>query len=654
MEDKVAIVAYGRFNPPHIGHEKLINAMASMKGDVKVLYLSTTINDKKDPLNPTTKLEIVKSIAGNKVTVLLDTDKTIKGVDGNGKAVHGVFKVPTSTLLDGCDKVMYVAGGDRQEIAMAERMGKAFKDKTFEVVSDPKLARDPNADNASGYSATKMREFADKNDFESFKKGMAFKKHIPDSLIKKAFKEIQEKHGINAESLKESKYVMSFKEFVGFFERFQQELIPTNNVLEEANVNAHSTHIEELCFTQGFNGLKQSLAGLDYIIKHAGKSSDYVSIKFDGAPAVCMGRNAEGKFFVSTKNILTNKNPEKYFYYSSSQIDDNYNEGKDELKNILKALLSYGENVFPQKNNIIIQGDLLFCVNGHDKEVKTIEGTKCYVFQPNTLAYAVPVDSDLGKSIGKAKVGLVIHTEYKWDGKDPSTIDKSKTSIKKESYAFKDDSSMFVIDAVSDVKVNNAVQYGVDEYKRDRASLNELLRLGRSVNWGIITSKSEISEILSSFINSYIRTYKPGDKKVHEIDAKQKFQDFIAYIDKKHQDALYTKDKEGNRKLKGPKGQATANAKFAVLHALNANEKELVQVFDIFNRLTAIKLNVISHLNKLGSFKKYIVVTSENDYKGTDDEGYVLTKTRGQGSKIVDRNVFSYNNFNREGKGFGK
>ena len=44
----------------------------------------------------------------------------------------------------------------------------------------------------------------------------------------------------------------------------------------------------------------------------------------------------------------------------------------------------------------VLQGDLMFT---DDVETDTIDGVKYYTFQPNTIVYAVPVDSDIGKTI---------------------------------------------------------------------------------------------------------------------------------------------------------------------------------------------------------------------------------------------------------------
>ena len=57
----------------------------------------------------------------------------------------------------------------------------------------------------------------------------------------------------------------------------------------------------------------------------------------------------------------------------------------------------------------VLQGDLMFT---DDIETDTIDGTKYYTFQPNTIVYAAPVNSDLGKQMNRAKMGIVWHTTY--------------------------------------------------------------------------------------------------------------------------------------------------------------------------------------------------------------------------------------------------
>ena len=57
----------------------------------------------------------------------------------------------------------------------------------------------------------------------------------------------------------------------------------------------------------------------------------------------------------------------------------------------------------------VLQGDLMYT----DLSTEKIDGTSYYTFQPNTIVYAVPVDSDLGKTMNASKIGVVWHTTYK-------------------------------------------------------------------------------------------------------------------------------------------------------------------------------------------------------------------------------------------------
>jgi len=57
----------------------------------------------------------------------------------------------------------------------------------------------------------------------------------------------------------------------------------------------------------------------------------------------------------------------------------------------------------------VIQGDLMFT---DDVTTETIDGKSYYTFQPNTIVYAVDVNSDLGSKIKNANIGVVWHTTY--------------------------------------------------------------------------------------------------------------------------------------------------------------------------------------------------------------------------------------------------
>ena len=119
-------------------------------------------------------------------------------------------------------------------------------------------------------------------------------------------------------------------------------------------------------------------------------------------PAIFAGIDPEdGKFFVAKKSVF-NVNPK--LYKSVAEIDA-------DLSGQLNAKFKVALEEFSKLGITgVLQGDLMFT---DDVETTDIEGKKYYTFQPNTIVYAVDVNSDLGKKIKNAKIGVVWHTTYK-------------------------------------------------------------------------------------------------------------------------------------------------------------------------------------------------------------------------------------------------
>ena len=118
-------------------------------------------------------------------------------------------------------------------------------------------------------------------------------------------------------------------------------------------------------------------------------------------PAIFTGIDpSDGKFFVAKKSVF-NINPK--LYKSDAEIDaDLTGTLNSKFKVALAELSKLGI-----KN--VLQGDLMYT---DDIATETIDGTKYLTFQPNTIVYAVPVDSKLGKIMSKSKIGIVFHTTY--------------------------------------------------------------------------------------------------------------------------------------------------------------------------------------------------------------------------------------------------
>ena len=162
---RTAVVAFGRMNPPTIGHQKLVDKIKSLPGDHYV-FLSQTQKPKTDPLSFEDKLRYAKFFFPN-VTVGHPEVKTI---------IQAMQKLEQL----GYEDVVYVAGSDRvdsftnllnQYNGQADKSGNIpYSFKSIKVVSAGE--RDPDADGAEGMSASKMRQAAADNDLESFKQGV--------------------------------------------------------------------------------------------------------------------------------------------------------------------------------------------------------------------------------------------------------------------------------------------------------------------------------------------------------------------------------------------------------------------------------------------------------------------------------------------------
>ena len=163
LPSKTVVLAFGRFNPPTIGHELLIKAVkkvAKTHNADHSIYASKTTDTKKNPLTVDKKVKYLKLMfPGTNFVAANDQERTFLEA---AKHLNKKYK-----------NLIMVAGSDRvQEFTrlLNTYNGKEFKYDTVEVVSAGE--RDPDADDASGMSASKMRALASKGDYAEFKKGL--------------------------------------------------------------------------------------------------------------------------------------------------------------------------------------------------------------------------------------------------------------------------------------------------------------------------------------------------------------------------------------------------------------------------------------------------------------------------------------------------
>lgn len=159
-------VAFGRLNPPTIGHEKLINAVLKQKTDAHFLFVSQTQKTTgksavraDNPLPFSIKLGFIQQAFPN-----------INIGDTSVKTVIGMMQYLES---QGFDRVILVAGSDRVSDfteLLNKQNGIDYNIKSIDVISSGE--RDPDAAGAEGMSASKMRQAAINNDFRSFMSGV--------------------------------------------------------------------------------------------------------------------------------------------------------------------------------------------------------------------------------------------------------------------------------------------------------------------------------------------------------------------------------------------------------------------------------------------------------------------------------------------------
>ena len=155
-------VVFGRFNPPTIGHEKLLKAAKTISsgGDLKI-YPSRTQDGKKNPLDPDMKVSYMKKMFSD------FSDNIV-----NDTEMATIFNVLTTASENGYSSVNIVVGADRQSEfeGLAQKYnGELYNFEEIRVVSAG--ARDADAEGVEGMSASKMRKAVMDGDFESFRKG---------------------------------------------------------------------------------------------------------------------------------------------------------------------------------------------------------------------------------------------------------------------------------------------------------------------------------------------------------------------------------------------------------------------------------------------------------------------------------------------------
>ena len=395
---------------------------------------------------------------------------------------------------------------------------------------------------------------------------------------------------------------------------------------DKGGKNLHLEHIEDEILNYGVSGGRASInfiQSLRDMLAGASRSSVNMTVKWDGAPAIFAGIDpSDGKFFVAKKSVF-NVNPK--LYKSVADIDA-------DTSGDLNAKFKVAFAEFPKLGiKGVLQGDLMFT----DLETDTIDGIKYYTFQPNTIVYAVPVDSDFGRIIKNSKIGVVWHTTYEGDelqsmkakfGADISKMNKTST-------VWMDDATYK--DVAGKATMTEAETEAVTK------SLSNAGKMFRGVNSQLLTKFLTIQNgFTGDFAGASLKTYNNSKVRKGEriSNPKSHAAGYIKWVE-----GVFDKKID---KLKTPvKKKEVEVKKIETVRELKKHTKNLALIIAFQNSIVEAKMGIVKKLNSVKQLTDTFIRTS-NGFKVTNPEGFVaIDRVSGQAVKLVDRMEFSFNNF---------
>jgi hypothetical protein len=390
--------------------------------------------------------------------------------------------------------------------------------------------------------------------------------------------------------------------------------------------NAHMEHLEDMIFNDGVDGARlaiTSLQSLRDMLAGRAKKKVNMTVKWDGAPAIFAGVDpSDGKFFVAKKGVF-NANPQ--LFKSEKDIDGSLS---GDLANKFKIALREFSKLGIRKG--MYQGDLMFTKS--DLKVSNISGEKYITFQPNTIMYAVPVNSELARIIQKSQIGVVWHTTY-----TGSSLQRMKGSFGKGiASKMKQSRTVWMDDATYRDLSGNATftEEETNEITKMLSDAGKLFRKIPSTTLSAIKDDEELKQKIKTYNNTFVRAQEPFPEPRAHVKG------LYQYITDWYQKEIDTKKQEKTK-------QAWTAKRDIVLKKVFQNTEDLVIIFKLMNLLVQAKQMVINKLNRTSSIDTFL--RTKKGIRATNQEGFVaIDRLTGGAVKLVDRMEFSYSNFSPE------
>jgi len=386
----------------------------------------------------------------------------------------------------------------------------------------------------------------------------------------------------------------------------------------------NNEHLEDNVLNRGVAGARESinfLQSLRDMLAGNSQSKLNVTTKWDGAPAIFAGINPEnGKFFVGTKGVFA-KNAK--LNYTDSDIDKNHpNPGlNDKLKIALAFLPKLGIKG-------VLQGDMMFTRD--DLKQETIDGEKYLIFQPNTIVYAVPVNTKLADMISAAQIGIVFHTSY-----SGRTLETMKASFNIDIGHLSKTKDVWFRDA-SFVDASGTASFTETETKVVTSLLSAAGRVFQTIN-PVVLNRISSSDIILEQIKTFNNTKVRAGQKI--TNTKQHVSELIKYIEDKLNKEIISAKKEETKKKR-------ITEKNEIMRFYRTNALQLQNIFDLMNLIVEAKNMIVKKLQEMKQVTNTFLRTDDG-FKITNPEGFVaVDRLSGGALKLIDRLEFSQANFN--------
>jgi len=387
---------------------------------------------------------------------------------------------------------------------------------------------------------------------------------------------------------------------------------------EAPGKNLHLEHIEDEILNNGIEGGRAAIRfiqSLRNMLAGESKSKVNMTVKWDGAPAVFAGTDpSDGKFFVAKKSVF-NKNP--ILYKEKSDIDVGGYLG--ELFKV--ALVEFSKLGIKG----VIQGDLLYLKSTLGGDIPNH-----WTFQPNTIVYAIPKDSEIGKKIKKSKIGIVWHTTYTGDSLEEMTASFGMTQpLKKVSSVWHTDAEY--------KDLSGTVKFTAAETVAVSKDLSEAGKVFHGINskmidqWGTLQETLPASAQWKTYQNSLIRGGTTSNPRMMIAN-------YFKFVHEAFLKITETKKTEKSKKQ-------WTQRKEQFFKELRRHTSNMVAVSTFMMNIVEAKNKILKKLNSIKQLGMSTFIKTKNGYKVTSPEGYVVADSSQRAVKLVDRLEFSFNNF---------